>query len=100
MLLVQLATYAQVRRSTVKQHNNQPHKHLRIAENLLTAAGGASNISCDVYSLLQNNPLAAIAADGTTIAQLVYGKGLPAGGLYCPGTAPAGACPVSAQHLA
>ena len=60
-------------------------------------AGGALEVSCDVYSLLQKNPLAPLAVDGTTVAQLVYGKGMPAGGLYCPGTSPAGPCPVSTQ---
>ena len=33
--------------------------------------------------------------DGSSVAQLVYGKGMPAGGLYCPGTTPGGPCPVS-----
>ena len=52
-------------------------------------------ISCDISSLLQHNPLAQLSADGITAAQLVYGKGMPAGGLFCPGDSPAGPCPVS-----
>ena len=52
-------------------------------------------ISCDISSLLQHNPLAQLSADGITAAQLVYGKGMPAGGLFCPGTSPSGPCPVS-----
>ncbi len=59
------------------------------------AVGGAAVISCDISSLLQRNPLTPLSADGTTAAQLVYGKGMPAGGLFCPGTSPAGPCPVS-----
>ncbi|DBA93014.1 TPA: hypothetical protein ACH3X2_003355 [Trebouxia sp. C0005] len=50
-------------------------------------------ISCDIFSLLQHDPLAPLSADGTTAAQLVFGKGMPAGGLFCPGTSPAGPCP-------
>ena len=58
-------------------------------------AGGALVVSCDFYSLLQSSPSTALSLDGTTVAQLVYGKGMPAGGLYCPGSSPAGPCPVS-----
>ncbi|KAA6423070.1 MAG: hypothetical protein FRX49_07058 [Trebouxia sp. A1-2] len=32
-------------------------------------------ISCDIFSLLQHDPLAPLSADGTTAAQLVFGKG-------------------------
>lgn len=59
------------------------------------ATGTYQAVPCNLSQLLQSNPLAALTVDGTTAAQLVYGKGMPAGGLYCPGTSPAGACPVS-----
>lgn len=62
------------------------------------AAGGAFTVSCDIYNLLQANPLASLSVDGTTAAQLVFGKGMPAGGLFCPGSSPAGPCPVR-PHL-
>ena len=59
------------------------------------AVGNGYQVSCNVLDLLTTNPSAVLTHDGTTAAQLVYGKGMPAGGLYCPGTVPAGPCPVS-----
>lgn len=59
------------------------------------ALGNGYQVSCNVLDLLSTNPLAVLTYGGTTAAQLVYGKGMPAGGLYCPGTIAAGPCPVS-----